>query len=401
MKLYKNLVDSVALTLQEIFVKNRYADKALERMFKQNTQWGSRDRRFVAEAVYDIVRNYRLYAQLAESEKNFWFITAVWLVLKKIEIPDWQEFKHLNPASILSRYEALRNDLPLFQSYPDWLWQLGTQELGPEVWEQEAVAMNRQAPVFLRANTLKTTRGKLQETLSKEGIETQEVPGFESALQLVKRENVFQNRWFKEGWFEVQDAGSQAISEFLNPRPGDTVIDACAGAGGKSLHLAALMKNKGKIISMDVEAFKLEELKKRARRAGAFNVETRLIEPDSYGAGKTIDALAGRADRLLLDVPCSGLGVLKRNPDAKWKLSPEVVERTKGIQHNILKDYTAMLKPGGIAVYSTCSILPSENRKQVDAFLSQQAGFELLEDKSILPSQGFDGFYMALLKKVS
>jgi 16S rRNA (cytosine967-C5)-methyltransferase len=395
MKLYKNLVDSVALTLQEIFVKNRYADKALERAFKQNAQWGSKDRRFVAEAVYDIVRNYRLYAQLAGSEKNFWFITAVWLVLKKIEIPDWQEFKHVDPGSILNHYEALRSDLPLFQSYPEWLWQLGTQELGKEAWEKEAEAMNRQAPVFLRANTLKTSLIKLQEALRKDGIETQEVTGFENALQLLKRENVFQSKWFKEGWFEVQDAGSQAISEFLNPKPGDVIIDACAGAGGKSLHLAALMKNKGKVISMDVEAFKLEELKKRARRAGAFNVETRLIE-----AGKTIASLTGRADRLLLDVPCSGLGVLKRNPDAKWKLSPEVVERTKVIQQTILKDYTAMLKPGGIAVYSTCSILPSENRKQVDTFISNHPHFELLEDKTILPSQGFDGFYMALIKKI-
>jgi 16S rRNA (cytosine967-C5)-methyltransferase len=342
------------------------------------------------------VRNYRLYAQLAGSEKNFWFITAVWLVLKKIEIPDWQEFKHVDPVSILNHYEALRADLPLFQSYPDWLWQLGTQELGKEAWEKEAEAMNRQAPVFLRANTLKTSRLKLQETLQKDGIETQEVPGFENALQLVKRENVFQNKWFKEGWFEVQDAGSQGISEFLAPKPGELVIDACAGAGGKSLHLAALMKNKGKIISMDVEAFKLEELKKRTRRAGAFNVETRLIE-----AGKTIAALSGRADRLLLDVPCSGLGVLKRNPDAKWKLSLEVVERTKAIQQTILKDYTSMLKPGGIAVYSTCSILPSENRKQVDTFLNSHPNFELIEDKTIFPSQGFDGFYMALLKRSS
>lgn len=394
MKLYKNLVDSVALTLQEIFIKNRHADKALERIFKQNARWGSRDRRFVAEAVYDVVRNYRLYATLAESEKNFWFITAVWLVLKKIEIPDWQEFKHVNPASILKHYEALQTNLPLFQSYPDWLWQLGTQELGAEAWQKEAEAMNHQAPVFLRANTLKTSLAKLQETLQKDGIETREVPGFESALQLVKRENVFQNNGFKEGWFEVQDAGSQAISGFLAPKPGDMIIDACAGAGGKSLHLAALMKNKGKIISMDVEAFKLEELKKRARRAGAFNVETRLIEP-----GKTIGSLAGKADRLLLDVPCSGLGVLKRNPDAKWKLSPEVVERTKSIQQAILKEYTSMLKPGGLAVYSTCSILPSENRAQVDAFLDQHPNFELIQDKTILPSQGFDGFYMALLKK--
>ena len=394
MKLYKNLVNSVALTLQDIFIKNRYADKALEHLFKRNAQWGGRDRRFVAEAVYDSVRNYRLYAELAGSEKNFWFITAVWLVLQDIEIPDWQEFKHLDRDFILKRREALRSDLPLFSSYPDWLWKEGVKELGQEAWEKEAQAMNHQAPVFLRSNTIKTTQEHLREALQKEKIEATAVEGFENALQLVKRENIFQNKLFKEGWFEVQDAGSQSISEFLNPQPNEFVIDACAGAGGKSLHLAALMKNKGRIVSLDVEQFKLEELKRRSRRAGAFNIETRLIE-----TGKTIKALAGKADKLLLDVPCSGLGVIKRNPDAKWKLSLDAMERTKHIQKQILQDYTTMLKPGGTAVYSTCSIFPSENRDQVNAFLSANDHFELVKEKTILPSQGFDGFYMALLKK--
>jgi len=396
MKLYKNLVNAVALTLQEIFVKNRYADKAIERVFKDNVQWGSRDRRFVAEAVYDIVRNYRLYAQLAESEKNFWFITAVWLVLKNNEIPDWQEFKHVDVNFILAQKENLKSNLAIYQSYPDWLWELGTKELGKDVWEKETASMNEQAPVFLRANTIKTTAKKLSEALKKENIETIEVNGVENALQLTKRENVFQIKLFKEGCFEVQDAGSQVIGEFLAPRPNEYVIDACAGAGGKSLHLAALMNNKGKIISMDVEAFKLEELKKRCKRAGVFNTETKLIE-----VGKTIKSLANKADKLLLDVPCSGLGVLKRNPDAKWKLSPEVIERTKAIQQTIISEYSSTLKLNGVMVYSTCSILPSENQEQVQSFLKQHNDFELLSEKTLLPSQGFDGFYMARLKRVS
>lgn len=394
MKLYKNLVNSVALTLQEIFVKKRYADKALERVFKDHVQWGSRDRRFVAEAVYDIVRNYRLYSQLAESEKNFWFITAVWLVLKNNEIPDWQEFQHVDVKFILSQHELLKSNTPVFASYPDWLWELGTQEMGKEQWEKEALAMNEQAPVFIRANTLKTSIQKLAEALKKENIETTEVAGVEHALQLVKRENVFKTKAFKEGWFEVQDAGSQLISEYLAPKPNEFVIDACAGAGGKSLHLAALMNNKGKIISMDLEAFKLEELKKRTKRAGIFNTETKIIEAD-----KTIKSLENKADKLLLDVPCSGLGVIKRNPDAKWKLSAEVIERTKVIQKTIISDYSTMLKINGIMVYSTCSILPSENQNQVHQFLEQHKNFELVSEKSLLPSEGFDGFYMAKIKR--
>jgi 16S rRNA (cytosine967-C5)-methyltransferase len=396
MKLYKNLVNSVAETLQEIFVKNRYADKAIEKVFKQNPQWGSRDRRFVAEAVYDIVRNFRLYSELAQSQKNFWFITAVWLVIKEIEFPDWQEFKNLNREAIILQKEQLKSNLPVYESYPDWLWNLGIEELGEDVWTKEALAMNQQAQVVLRVNTLKTNAKKLIEEFTKTNIALKEIDGIENALQLVKRENVFQNNFFKLGWFEVQDAGSQLISAFLDPKPNQFVIDACAGAGGKSLHIAALMNNKGKLISMDVEGFKLEELKKRAKRAGVFNVETRVIE-DS----KTIKRLEGKADKLLLDVPCSGLGVIKRNPDAKWKLSLEVIERTKKLQEKILNDYCEMVKVGGEMVYSTCSILPSENKNQVDLFLQTHSNFEFIIDKTILPSEGFDGFYMARLKRIS
>jgi 16S rRNA (cytosine967-C5)-methyltransferase len=227
-------------------------------------------------------------------------------------------------------------------------------------------------------------------------VQTTLVPDLESALQLQKRENIFSNRLFKEGWFEIQDAGSQQIASFLMPRSGETVIDACAGAGGKSLHLAALMNNKGRIISMDVEDYKLEELKKRARRANAHNIETKIIDKS-----KTIQALQNRADRLLLDVPCSGLGVLKRNPDAKWKLNKEKIEKTSRIQREILQDYSPMVKPGGTLVYSTCSILPSENEKVVQAFLEKNKNYELKEAKHLLPSQGFDGFYMARLERLT
>ena len=186
------------------------------------------------------------------------------------------------------------------------------------------------------------------------------------------------------------------IAPFLQVKPGMRVIDACAGAGGKTLHLAALMQNKGRIIALDTEGWKLEELKKRGRRAGVANVETRVIE-----SSKTIKRLEKSADRLLLDVPCSGLGVLKRNPDAKWKLSVEFIDRVKAIQQQILTDYTSMLKPGGLFVYSTCSLFPSENEQQVEKFLKANSNkFELQEQKTILPSDGFDGFFMARMKKV-
>jgi 16S rRNA (cytosine967-C5)-methyltransferase len=172
------------------------------------------------------------------------------------------------------------------------------------------------------------------------------------------------------------------------------VIDACAGAGGKTLHLASLMQGKGRIVSMDIEDFKLNELKRRARRNGIPNIETRLIE-----GAKTIKRLAESADRLLLDVPCSGLGVIRRNPDAKWKLNPEFIARVQETQAEILSTYPVMLKPGGLMVYATCSILPVENENQVQKFLEANPNFELIEEKHVWPSEGFDGFYMALIKK--
>jgi 16S rRNA (cytosine967-C5)-methyltransferase len=175
-------------------------------------------------------------------------------------------------------------------------------------------------------------------------------------------------------------------------------IDACAGAGGKTLHMAALMENKGTIIAMDNAAWKLQELKLRARRNGAHNIRLQEIE-----STKSIKRLRQSADRVLLDVPCSGLGVLKRNPDAKWKLSEEFLDNVRVAQQQILQEYTQMCKPGGLVVYATCSILPSENRNQVDSFLASEAGksFELIKDQSISPEAGYDGFYMAQLKCLS
>ena len=396
MKLYRNLVNAVAETLKEIFTNGKYADRCIEQLFKRNPQWGSRDRRFVAESVYDIVRYYRLYAELAGNEKNFWFMTAAHLILKGIELPDWQEFKHFDAEKIIRHKEKLCADPAVRESYPQWLWDLGMNETGKEKWEKEAASLNETAKVVLRMNSIKTSPAKFEAEMKKENILLQRSEVAMNCYVLEKRENVFRNKYFKEGWFEVQDAGSQAIGEFTDPKEGMTVIDACAGAGGKSLHLAALMKNKGKIISMDVEQWKLDECKKRAARANVHNIETRMIQGE-----QTITSLKEKADIVLLDVPCSGTGVIKRNPDTKWKLTPGTIEKTKEIQRQILNDYSKMVKPGGKLIYSTCSIFPSENEKQVESFLKLRTEFQLTKQKSILPSEGYDGFYMAELKKIN
>jgi|TARA_B100000900_G_C20252861_1_gene582746 16S rRNA (cytosine967-C5)-methyltransferase len=207
--------------------------------------------------------------------------------------------------------------------------------------------------------------------------------------------NLFNKNSFQRGFFEIQDASSQLVAPFLKIEPGMKICDICAGAGGKTLHLSALSKNKGKIIAMDIYKHKLDILKKRAKRNGAFNIETKLIENS-----KSTKRLKGKIDRLLIDAPCSGLGVLKRNPDSKWKLDLEFLRKIKETQLEILKKYSSLVKHNGKMVYATCSILPSENELQIEKFLNSCEGkhFKLEEEKKISPFlSGFDGFYMARL----
>ena len=395
MKLHRSTAQAVVDALTDIFSGNRYADKVVERVLKQNPKWGARDRRFIAETTYDVVRWYRLLREVTQAgEHEFWKLLAAWCMWHEVELPSWDEFRGMTTTGWRDRWKDAQQVRALRESVADWMDELGAAELG-SAWDLELHALNQPAQVVLRANTLKTSRKELQRQLFNQRVETEPVAGHPDALVLKQRQNVFQLAAFKNGWFEVQDAGSQAIAPFLRAEPGMRIIDACAGGGGKTLHLAALTGNKGRIIAMDTEAWKLEELKKRARRAEATTIETRVIE-----SSKTIKRLEAAADRLLLDVPCSGLGVLKRNPDAKWKLTPDFLARIRELQQKILQDYSIMVKPGGLLVYSTCSLLPSENEQQVQQFLqTAENSFSLIEEKKILPSQGFDGFYMALLQR--
>ncbi|WP_370391341.1 RsmB/NOP family class I SAM-dependent RNA methyltransferase [uncultured Winogradskyella sp.] len=402
MRLHRNLCFAVIDGLHKIFNENEYADKVVQSLLKRDKRWGSRDRGFIAETVYEIVRYKRLYAEIADvkapyDRDNLWRLFAVWATLKGIKLPDWKYFEHTPSRKIKGRFDELSKIRKFSESIPDWMDELGVAELGEDLWTEEIAKQNEQADVIIRTNTLKTTKAKLQKTLADEGIVTEYIKGYPSALKLTERANVFKTEAFKLGLFEVQDASSQLVAEYLEVAPGMKVVDACAGAGGKTLHLASLMKNKGQIFAMDIYESKLKKLKLRARRNGVHNVEFKVIE-----STKPIKKLHGKADRLLIDAPCSGLGVLRRNPDAKWKLQPDFIENIKNTQKEILAQYSKMVKPGGKLVYATCSILPSENEKQIENFLTSEAGkdFTFEKDKKILAHQsGFDGFYMALLSR--
>lgn len=404
--MHKPLWDGVIKSLHDIFIERWPADKVIQRQMKAHRKWGSKDRRLFAESVYDLVRWWRkiLFAAGVDWPEVDRWIDANPQVFESA-LSTWMQLHGVEPGKgvtltkISNDAKSVWNDATLpravRESIPNWLDQWGAEELGAK-WDEVLPCLNSVAPVYLRANRIKTKPQDLERALLQESITARTVEA--DALVLEKRSNIFTSKAFQKGLFEVQDLNSQRVSSMLNVESGQRVIDACAGAGGKSLHLASLMGNKGKIIAMDVVEAKLGQLRERASRAGASCIETRLIE-----GTKTIKRLEESADRLLLDVPCSGLGVIRRNPDAKWKLGPEEIARLKGLQREILSRYSRMLKKGGQMVYATCSIMPSENHLWVREFLSQsESEFELTQDQTLypMPDSG-DGFYIARLIRKS
>ena len=387
--------------LRLIFKEGNYMDKAIEKTMRANKNWGVRDRSFVSESIYDMVRNWRLIILLAGTgteltENNLWTILGTWMIVIGEEFPSGDKFQHININKTNAKLDKYSRVRKLRESYPDWLDELCEKELGAQ-WDKLARVLNTHPRMVLRANLLKTDTKKLQELLDGQRIETQKISWASEALELRYSRNVFRTEEFQQGLFEVQDAASQMVSNFLDVKPGMRVVDACAGAGGKSLHLAALMKNKGRIIALDTKEFKLQELRKRSSRAGVSIIETRTIDTT-----KVIKRLKDTADRLLLDVPCSGLGVLRRNPDSKWKLDEEEIERVKKVQNDILERFSGITKVGGKMVYATCSILPSEGEEQIKKFISKNKNWILLGEKRYSPEiYNCDGFYMALLERAA
>ena len=398
MAVHYHLVCSMVDSLNEVFELGKYADKVIEKTFKANRKWGARDRRFFAETMYEIVRHRRRLEYISEQE-DAWSLVGAHLIATSGELPDWEEFAHIDFNQIKKR--ASQKPAPQVQhSFPDWLHKLGLEEFGDE-WIPLMAALNTPAEVFLRVNLLKTTPDHVIEELAREEIIAEHVKkeGFDlsQCLKLKQRKNVFITEAFRKGYFEVQDAASQLVAPLLKIQPGLRVADACAGAGGKTLHIASLMKNKGKIISMDIHEWKLKELRTRAARDGVDIVETKLID-----SSKIFKRLENSFDRVLLDVPCSGMGVLRRNPDTKWKLSMEEIERLTVLQREIISDYSKMCKVGGVMVYATCSILRRENEDQVKWFLESEAGktWSLQSQMRVWPHKdGFDGFFAAVLER--
>jgi 16S rRNA (cytosine967-C5)-methyltransferase len=386
-------------TLKVVFWENVYATKAIQTALKNQPEWEDDKRGLFSDTVYDLIRWWRplwyiLDRDPTPEEKDLQKLLTIYLFSKKGDLSALQKKRGLDADQVIQRIATTKNMRALRESISDWLDIRGEQELGSR-WDAVISSLNKYPDLFIRVNTLRTTVKDLSAFLRKEGIVAESIDWNPDALHIMEKTNVFRLSSFRAGLFEVQDAASQMVCRILDPQPGMRVVDACAGEGSKTLHLAALMKNKGKIIALDTQEWRLSELRKRATKAGADTIETRLIT-----SSKVYKRMDGSADRLLLDVPCSGLGTLRRNPDIKWKLSPQDLERLILLQQDLLEKYSMMTKPNGRMIYSVCSILPSEAEEQVVRFLKNHSDFHLLNEKRYWPqTDGTDGFYIALIER--
>jgi len=411
-RLHRSVLSAILDAMRAIFGDGARAEQVVEETLRHQPKWGARDRRLFANHVYELVRWWRREAWSAGVPDEAAFgprlepgscarIWAAWWRGQGHDLPDFPELSAV-PRELPGATGAdTPPSLAVAASVPDWLDEQGAAAHG-KAWPPLLEALNQPADVFLRVNPIRGTPAQVAAALTKEGVET--VPGPDPARhpfarRLTQRRSLATTAAVRAGLFEVQDAGSQEIAPFLNPQPGELVVDSCAGGGGKALHLAALMKNEGRIIAMDIHPWKLAALEKRAVRAGASCIRTQAITTP-----EDLSRRAGTADRLLIDAPCSGTGVLRRHPDTKWKLTADEVERLVRLQQELLDTHTAMLKPGGTLVYATCSILPQENGEQIRAFLDRQpAGAWSLEEENLLlpaagaPESNHDAFYMARL----
>jgi 16S rRNA (cytosine967-C5)-methyltransferase len=401
-KIHRNIALGIVEGLQQILVKNEALLPCLNRLLKQNRKWGSRDRRQLGEAVLDCIRWKRTYEYLGnlntQSENYYWELLGIWILTKKTGLPEWEEIASLKKVKIELPLDLKNTDRKTRESLPDWLDELGIRSFDEDTWNKESQSLNKIAPLVLRANTLKNDPLSLLKCLKKDfNIKATQSTTIPEALILEKHQKLSQNPIYLKGGFEIQDTNSQQVAHWTNPQPGNLVVDACAGSGGKSLHLAAIMKNKGKIIAFDPHQNKLDELQRRAKRSGVSNIQISTIDDSRF-----YTKLKGTVDIVLIDAPCSGLGVLKRNPAAKWQMNPERIGSLEQLQQQILEKNAVLVKNGGALLYATCSIFPNENQDQISRFLRTEVGsvFTLEKEQSFLTHQtGFDGFYIARLKK--
>ena len=393
------------------------ADRQMEQYFRQHRKLGVRDRGFVAETVYGALRRLRLLRHVAGIDADYTALICVQLLRQGLSVRALEEARLADPAMLRALAERLRTldmaalPLPIRADMPDWL----VAELGRELDEGQilalATALNRAAPLDIRANTLKANREQLMARLAGEGIDMAPTPYSPVGLRRTDRAPLFGSPAFQDGWFEVQDEGSQLLALLVEPRRREMVADYCAGAGGKTLMLGAMMANTGMLYAFDIHARRLAEIRPRLARAGLDNVRVVALAGER---DPLLSRLSGKMHRVLVDAPCSGTGTLRRNPDIKWR--PVDLPEITAIQGRILARAATLVRPGGRLVYATCSLLRAENEDVVEAFLAENPSFRLLPVSEVLARQrvdlpmdgpmlrlyphvhGTDGFFAAVLE---
>ena len=403
MKLYRNLADGIVEGVQEILGNRGALRPTLKNILIKNRKWGSNDRKLVGKGIIEIIRwkrKFDVIGKLNVKSKNYYKnLLVVWSIYNDIEFEECLTFSELKKDNICKNISITNSKRAFKNSIPDWLDSLGMKTYGKVIWEKEIQALNRPAKLFLRTNTLKTNVKKLQAYLKENHkINTNKVSNIPNALVVEENKILTHLDIYKKGWFEIQDLNSQKISIFTNPKPNMLIIDTCAGSGGKTLHLATIMKNTGRIIATDSSDKKRKQLENRLKRNGISIVEYLNSENEYF-----FKKFNNSANIVIIDAPCSGLGVIKRNPVAKWHMNPKRIKQLIGIQKQILQKYAPLVKSRGNLVYATCSIFPNENQNQIKKFLKSNLGLEFhIEKEEVLLTHdtGGDGFYVVKLLRL-
>jgi 16S rRNA (cytosine967-C5)-methyltransferase len=394
----------------------RPADALLRQFFREHPDMGQHDRAFVAEGVFGWLRRKRSLEYLAQTTTPSKLALAVTVREMGLSLRDIEPSISSKDAEWVRAFKSRSaSDMPpaVAADLPDWLWQ----RLGAVYGEIERLAMARAwqnpAPLDLRVNPLKTTRDKARQTLVESGIAAEPTPFSPLGLRVAGRPMLARHPLFMDGAIEVQDEGSQIVGFLVAPKRNDMVVDFCAGAGGKTLLLGALMRSQGRIYAFDVIDKRLANLKDRLPRSGLSNVHPQLLTSERDAKVKR---LAGKIDRVLVDAPCTGFGTLRRNPDLKWRHDETALSELTAKQQAILRSAATLVKPGGRLVYATCSVLPDENETIVEAFLSEHATFKAVDAAAELGHAGIgldtgatlkiyphrhgcDGFFAAVLER--
>jgi 16S rRNA (cytosine967-C5)-methyltransferase len=377
------LIELATELLHQVMQFTSPADRVVSDFFRTHRDLGSRERHTLAETTYTVLRKRLLYQHLAQSGKGELVRRLVLLgwqgnegfLRAALAEPEQQWLAKVQQIDLTSLPDKLRHNLP------DWLAEVLQAELGEDFWPL-VDSLNQPAGLDLRVNVAKAKREEVQAALAAAGMPAQPTPYSPWGLRLEGKPALNKTAAFTEGQMEVQDEGSQLLALLLDAKRGEMVVDFCAGAGGKTLALGAAMKNTGRLYAFDTSGHRLAALKPRLARSGLSNVYPAQI---AHERDERIKRLAGKIDRVLVDAPCSGLGTLRRNPDLKWRQTPEAVAEMVEKQGAILASAARLLKPGGRLVYATCSLLRAENEAIAAAFtLAQERSFEPLDAADLL-----------------